>query len=79
MYDLDIVRGVLDDPGSALFKFDFKGVVMVTKRSIPHGCDALELGIQIGAEDVLKGEDESSRECYQFICDIKVSRTHVVM
>ena len=46
---------------------------MVTKSSVPQGCDALELGIQIGAEDVLKGEDEGNRECYQFICDTKVS------
>ena len=72
-YDLNIIRGAFGDTGSALFKFDFKGVVMVTKRSVPHGCDPLELGIQIGAEDVLKGEDEGSRECYQFICDAKVS------
>lgn len=46
---------------------------MVTKSSVPQGFDALELGIQIGAEDVLKGEDESNHECYQFICDAKVS------
>lgn len=63
-----------------MFQFDTKGVVMVSKDSLPKESkfdDVLEIAIDVGAEEVSKGTDDSGCECYLFICEPQVIYTYI--
>lgn len=47
-----ICRGILGEPGSSAFMFDYKGVIRVPSCEIDATIDLLELAIEAGAEDV---------------------------
>ena len=63
-----LCRAVLAEPGSVVFLFDHKGVVMLPRKEIVS--DPLDLAIEVGAEDISCGEqDEEGNEICRFFCD----------
>lgn len=72
-----LFRGTLGAPGSSLFMFEHKAVILVPREEVLHSAysDPLELAIEVGAEDVIlssmpdDGRSDSEDECYQFKCE----------
>lgn len=51
-------RGLLGDPGSSSYMFEYKGIVQITfNKETGLKMDPLELAIEVGAEDVIDEDD----------------------
>ena len=71
----------MGEPGSSLFNFIHKGIVRVPcQELLSSNTDADELGIEVGAEEVIMDDSSSvsnqdneeefnDEKCYQFICE----------